>query len=327
MTEPSDLPPVSAKTKPRRGATGPVAMPPLAPPPAASSAAAVLAAVEDKPVDPQLAAVSFASAPAVKTAASAPVAAPIASPMKPVGKWRSPAERAAAATAPAEVRRDTEAFSESLGDMGAGATDAALAGPAALAAAVAPLADTAAPIVTPPDTPAAPEVDPVTEAATETMRNVAAGWRGAVPGFGFGSRAAAQAETGMADWFKMPMTFKTDMTRAMEDFSKLGAGYVEALVQGGQIWAKGCQSMAEAVAECARSRMEQGVERSQAMMSATSMAALAEMQRDFVRASFESAVSDNTRLSELGLRVTREALEPINREFSAAVDRFSRATG
>ena len=107
-----------------------------------------------------------------------------------------------------------------------------------------------------------------------------------------------------------------------EEFSQLGKENIDAFVKSGAIFAKGFEEASKSWMAFTRRSFETSVETAKAVMSARDLREIVDVQSDFARTSFDSLVNESSRLSELGVKVANEALEPIQTRVNVTVEKL-----
>jgi phasin family protein len=110
--------------------------------------------------------------------------------------------------------------------------------------------------------------------------------------------------------------------RTYEEFSELSKENIDAFVKSGTIVAKGFEEAGKAWIDFTRRSFETSVETAKAVMGAKDLREVVDVQSDFARTSFDSLVNEGSKLSELGVKVANEALEPIQSRINVTVEKI-----
>lgn len=110
--------------------------------------------------------------------------------------------------------------------------------------------------------------------------------------------------------------------KGYEDLASLGKGNVEAVVKSSAIVARGFEEMGRQIMALAQANMEHGVAAAKAAMNCTTLKQIVELQNDFAKTSFDKAMAEGNKLSELSVKVANEAIEPIQARVNVAVGTF-----
>jgi len=109
-----------------------------------------------------------------------------------------------------------------------------------------------------------------------------------------------------------------------EAYTAFAKGNVEAVVASGTIAVKGLEDLSKASIAYTQSSYESSVAASKAALSAKSLREVTDLQTSFAKSSLDSALSEGTKLTELSVKVTKEALQPLSDRVHVAVERFSK---
>jgi phasin family protein len=107
-----------------------------------------------------------------------------------------------------------------------------------------------------------------------------------------------------------------------EEFSQLSKENIDAYVRSGTIVAKGFEEASKSLMDFTRRSFENGVETAKAVMSCKDLREMVDLQSDYARASFDSLVNEGSKLSDLGVRMANEAMEPIQSRINLTVEKM-----
>ena len=114
-------------------------------------------------------------------------------------------------------------------------------------------------------------------------------------------------------------------TRIAEELTELGRGNVEALVASTKIAAKAFESIGQDVAEYGRKSFEDASAALRGFAEIKSPADFFRLQTEFVRAQFDNAVAESSKLSETVIKLAGDVAEPINNRYTVAAERVRTA--
>ncbi len=115
------------------------------------------------------------------------------------------------------------------------------------------------------------------------------------------------------------------MFKGFDDVAAFGKDNIEAVVTAGNIATKGWQDLGAAwFAFVAKGAVDTNVAVMQAMMSVKSPQDLVNIQSSYAKSTFDSFVAEGSKLSEMGVKVTNDAMAPINARVNATVEKFSK---
>jgi len=107
-----------------------------------------------------------------------------------------------------------------------------------------------------------------------------------------------------------------------EEFAELGKENIDAFVKSGTIFARGFEEAGKSLINFTRRSLETSVETAKAVMGCRDLREVVDMQSDFARTSFDSLMTEGSKLSEIGVKVANEALEPIQARLNVAVEQI-----
>lgn len=114
----------------------------------------------------------------------------------------------------------------------------------------------------------------------------------------------------------------TAALKGYDEFATLNKDGIDAFVKSGNIFAKGAEEVGKAYFAFAQAAAESNVEAAKALMGAKTLNEVVEIQSDLARVSFDKFVAEGTKLSEMGMKVTNDAFEPIQAHTNVVVERF-----
>lgn len=112
--------------------------------------------------------------------------------------------------------------------------------------------------------------------------------------------------------------FKTDATAS----SRQG---LEAMVKSGTLLAQGMEQYIKTVVGIAQSSAERQGEAFKQLLACKTLNEVTEAQNKLAQDNFEELMQTATKLSEIGIKIATEVLEPINEEVSKNVKKASEA--
>jgi phasin family protein len=105
-----------------------------------------------------------------------------------------------------------------------------------------------------------------------------------------------------------------------ETLAEIGTENMKAVVAAGTILVKGVEALGREVTTYARDSITAGVDVVRDLSECENPADAFDQQSAFARTSFEGFVAETEKLSDMSVKVTREALEPINTRIAATTD-------
>ncbi len=108
------------------------------------------------------------------------------------------------------------------------------------------------------------------------------------------------------------------MTEELTEFQK---GNVEALVESSKLAAKAAESLGQEAADYARKSFENGTAAMKTFASAKSPSELFKLQSDFMKTSFDAAVAESSKVTEVWLKLAGDVAQPLSNRFAVAVEK------
>jgi phasin family protein len=110
------------------------------------------------------------------------------------------------------------------------------------------------------------------------------------------------------------------MSKGFEDVTQFGQENVEAMVASGKVMAKAAEEMNAEVMAFSKKSYEDSMAAAKEMASSKSVTEFFEKQTSFAKTSFESFVSEATKLNEMYANAAKEAFAPLNQRFTVAAE-------
>ena len=105
------------------------------------------------------------------------------------------------------------------------------------------------------------------------------------------------------------------------DLAAFGKANFAAMIQANQILAKGFEELSKEMVSQTQLSLETAASAAKAMFSARSLKDVVELNADYTKSAFDKFVANSTRLSELGVKVTTDALAPVTARVHSAVEK------
>lgn len=118
--------------------------------------------------------------------------------------------------------------------------------------------------------------------------------------------------------------FGPGLFKGFEDVSQSGKDNVEAVVKSSQIFAKAAEELNKAISTLAQSSIELNMQAGQALLGAKSLQDLVEVQQELARSSFDHFIAGSSKISDMAMKVTNEALEPIQSRINHTVEKLAK---
>ncbi len=115
---------------------------------------------------------------------------------------------------------------------------------------------------------------------------------------------------------------RTVWTTKVEELNDLSKQNLEALVQSGQIVAKGAEEVGQHMAALVQSAVERQVGATKALLGCRTLREVIEVQNGLTKASIDKLVSESAWLQEISVKTTNAALEPIQGRVTVSVEKL-----
>jgi phasin family protein len=117
------------------------------------------------------------------------------------------------------------------------------------------------------------------------------------------------------------MNGKHQFEQLAQDASSAGREQMEAFVQSGNVFARGFEDLFKTYISWAQESAEKNSQAIKELMSCKTLNEFTETQSRVARENFDGFMDGVTKISELGVKVSTEAFEPINDQFSKSIKR------
>ena len=132
--------------------------------------------------------------------------------------------------------------------------------------------------------------------------------------------AAENIETAMKNGTE---ALKAGFEKAVKNYDQLvgyGKEAVEAYVKSANVAGKGAETLHNEIYSYSKQSIEESIAAAKTLLGAKSVHEAFELQSDFAKMAFDAYVGQVTKLSELFVATTKEALEPLQGRVQAWVD-------
>ena len=113
--------------------------------------------------------------------------------------------------------------------------------------------------------------------------------------------------------------------KSIEEMTDVARGNVEALLASARVAAAGFETLAAHISEVSRKSFESTTATARAMASVKTPNELFQMQSDFAKAQFDSAVSEFSKLTEMMVKMSGEVMEPVQNRVAITTDKVKAA--
>jgi len=115
-------------------------------------------------------------------------------------------------------------------------------------------------------------------------------------------------------------------TKINEEMVELAKGNVEALVASARVAAKGGETLGQEAAEYGKKSLENAVALFKSVASVKSPTELFQLQSDYAKSSFDTAVAEASKFSEALLKIAGEVAQPLSTRYAIAAEKIKTAS-
>jgi phasin family protein len=112
--------------------------------------------------------------------------------------------------------------------------------------------------------------------------------------------------------------------KAADEVAAFGKSNVDAFIQAGTIFFHGFEELAKTFVGLTTAQVESSMSTAKALIGAKTLTEFTDLQNAYTKSTFDTAVSEATHLSELAIKITNEAIEPISARATAAIELMSK---
>jgi len=139
------------------------------------------------------------------------------------------------------------------------------------------------------------------------------------------SRAAKAATPSVVDTAKDQLAKAAETQfKAADDVAAFGKSNVEAVIQSGSIFFHGFEELTRTLVGLTHSQVESSMSIAKSLIAAKTLAEFTDLQNAYAKSTFDNAVAETTKLSELAMRITNEAIEPLSARVNAAMEQIAK---
>ena len=112
--------------------------------------------------------------------------------------------------------------------------------------------------------------------------------------------------------------------KAADEIAAFGKSNVDAFIQAGTIFFHGFEEIARAMVGITQAQVEASMTTAKSLIAAKTVTELTDLQNAYAKSTFDHAVSEATHLSELAIKITNEAIEPLSARVTATIEQMSK---
>jgi phasin family protein len=140
---------------------------------------------------------------------------------------------------------------------------------------------------------------------------------------GFQIPGTDKAQELIAEANERGQKFVAKSQKTAEEFSELAKANIEAIVEAGRIYAGGAKAIGQDAIASGREGIEQASDAVKTLAEAKSPAEFFQIQSELARASFDRFVAQTSKLTERVVKLTGEAVEPLQTRASLNAERIN----
>lgn len=110
--------------------------------------------------------------------------------------------------------------------------------------------------------------------------------------------------------------------KAYQELSQFQKDNYEAYVKASTIFAKGAENVGKAWFAFTQDSLEDVAQTAKALLGAKTLREAVDLQNEWAKSNLDKLMAEGTKLSELTVKVTNEALAPLNARVNVAVEKF-----
>jgi phasin family protein len=112
--------------------------------------------------------------------------------------------------------------------------------------------------------------------------------------------------------------------KAADEMAAFGKSNVEAFIQAGTIFFQGFEEIARTFVGITQAQVESSMTAAKSLIAAKTVTEVTDLQNAYAKSTFDHAVSEATHLSELAIKITNEAIEPLSARVTATIEHISK---
>jgi phasin family protein len=112
--------------------------------------------------------------------------------------------------------------------------------------------------------------------------------------------------------------------KAADEIAAFGKSNVDAFIQAGTIFFHGFEEIARTVVGITQAQVEASMNTAKSLITAKTVTELTDLQNAYAKSTFDHAVAEATHLSELAIKITNEAIEPLSARVTATIEQMSK---
>lgn len=162
--------------------------------------------------------------------------------------------------------------------------------------------------------------------ATKSIEDVAAQAKETMEGIVKASQeqASKQFEQTIALTKEQVEKASRQLFQSYDELASFNKQNLDAVVQSGNIVAKGVEDIGKAFYAYTQTALEQAASVGKALLGVKTVRELVDVQAEAAKSNFDAMVAESTKLTGMSVKVANEAFAPLNARVNAAVEKFAK---
>lgn len=135
--------------------------------------------------------------------------------------------------------------------------------------------------------------------------------------------AANQMENHMQNMTEQFEKFSSECVNRFEDVAQFNQQNLHAVIESAQVVAEGVKDINQLMTAHISQNLQNALNTCRAMLGIKNVRDLAELQNDYIKTCFDSLMAESTKISEVAVRCSSEAAEPLNARITSTVEKIS----
>lgn len=114
------------------------------------------------------------------------------------------------------------------------------------------------------------------------------------------------------------------MFKGYDEFSSINKQNLDAVVKSSTLFAQGFEAISKEFFAFTQSALEMNVANAKALLGAKSLKDVVDLQSEMARKSFDTALAESAKLTEMSVEVTNKAFKPLQDQVNVAVEKIAK---
>jgi phasin family protein len=114
-----------------------------------------------------------------------------------------------------------------------------------------------------------------------------------------------------------------EISSRLEEAASFNSNNLDAAVQAVNVVAEGIKDVNQTVCNSIQQALQAAMSTGKAMMGVKNLRDLMELQSEYIKSTFDSVMADTTKISEIAVRCSSQAAEPLNARVTEVVEKVS----